>query len=119
MSEDEEDEDDDEDDSEDMDDNGEDIEEVSGEINGDEENNSLAEGDDEEWQDEDEEQGVFGDEVGRDIDLGNEDDPDSAASAVRNIAREFADGPAALRDLALEMEGDFGDDGGADDNGKF
>lgn len=119
MSEDEEDEDEDEDDSEDMDDNGEDIEEVSGEINGDEENNSLAEGDDEEWQDEDEEQGAFGDEVGMDIDLGNEDDPDSAASAVRNIAREFADGPAALRDLALEMDGDFGDDGGADDDGKF
>lgn len=116
MSEDEEDED--EDNSEDMDDNGDDIEEVSGEINGDEENDSLAEGDDEEWQDEDEEQGAFG-QAEMDIDLGNQDDPDSAASAVRNIAREFADGPAALRDLALEMEGDFGDDGGADDDGKF
>lgn len=115
MSEDEDDED--EDDSEDMDENGDDIEEISGEINGDEENDSLAEGDDEEWQDEDE-QGAFVDQAGMDIDLGNEDDPDSAASAVRNIAREFADGPAALRDLALEMEGDFGDDGGAGDEGK-
>ena len=52
------------------------------------------------------------------LDLGNEDDPESAANAVRNIAREFADGPAALRDLALEMEGDFGDDGGPDEEGK-
>lgn len=108
-----------EDEDEDIDDNGDEIEEASGEINGDEENDSLVEGDDEEWQDEDEEQGAYRDSAGMDIDLGNEDDPDSAASAVRNIAREFADGPAALRDLALEMEGDFGDDRGADDDGKL
>ena len=109
---------DDEDDSEDMDDNGEDIEEVIDEITGDDENDSLAEGEDEEWQDEDEEREAFADETGMELDLGNGDDPESAASAVRNIAREFADGPAALRDLALEMEGDFGDNGGPDDDGK-
>ena len=107
---------DDEEDSEDMEDGVEDIEEAPEEINGDNENDSLADGEDDEWQDEDDGDEAFSEGAGM-IDLGVPDDPASAASAVRDIAREFADGPAALRDLALDMEGDFGDDGGPEDDG--
>ena len=110
---------DDEEDPEGMEDDGEDIEEISDEINGDNENDSMADGEEDDWQDDDEND--FGEDAAMGIDLGDlgvPDDPQSAASAVRNIAREFADGPAALRDLALDMEGDFPENVGPDDDGK-
>ena len=111
---DEEDEDEDEDDSDDMEGDGEDIEAME-EITGDDENDSLVEVEGlrgEEWQDEGDEDEPVGEEDGE-IDLGDGRD---AESAVRNIAREFADGPSALPDLALEMEGDFAEGGGPDDD---
>ncbi len=78
---------DDDDDLEGMDD-GEEVE-VIDEINGDNENDSLAEGEDEEWRDEDEEaEGYEGDE-GIDDGIGESQDPGSVARDVRDIMREF------------------------------
>ena len=113
---DEEDEDEDEDDSsDDMDDDDDGDIGAMEEITGDDENDSLVEVEGlrgEEWQDEGDEDEPVGEEDGE-IDLGDSRD---AESAVRNIARELADGPAALQDLALQMEGDFAEGGGPDDD---
>lgn len=98
------------DDEDDMEDDGEDIQAME-EITGDDENDSLADGDGEEWQDEREENEREAEDDGP-IDIGLDQD---TQSAVRNIAREFADGPAALRDLAMEMEGEGGRDDEEDD----
>ena len=78
---------DDEDNLDDMDD-GEEVE-VIDEINGDNENDSLAEGEDEEWQDEDEEAEGYEGEEGLEDGLGESQDPESVARDVRDIMREF------------------------------
>lgn len=89
-----EDDDDDEDHSEDDDgdldemDDGEEVE-IIDEINGDNENDSLAEGEEEEWQDEDEEAEGYEGEEGMEDGLGESQDPESVARDVRDIMREF------------------------------
>lgn len=86
--------DDDEDPSEDDDDDLDDMDdgeegEVIDEINGDNENDSLAEGEDEGWQDEDEEAEGYEGEEGMEDGLGEPQDPESVARDVRDIMREF------------------------------
>lgn len=108
----EEDSDDDEGDSEDELDEDEEVE-VMDEITGDDENDSLADGDDEAWQDEDEAE-RYDEGNGLDGDFGPSQDPENA---LREMARDFADAPAALRDIAIEMEGDLTEEAGQDDEG--
>ena len=108
----EEDSDDDEGDSEDELDEDEEVE-VIDEITGDDENDSLADGDDEAWQDEDEAE-RYDEGHGLDGDFGPSQDPENA---LREMARDFADAPAALRDIAIEMEGDITEEAGQDDEG--
>lgn len=101
------DDDDDQDDSEDMD--AEEEVEVIDEITGDNENDSLAEGDDEDWQDEDGE-GIarYDDEVFS-REPSQDQDPESA---VRDIVREFGGAEAALHRLeGLENRLDVLEDG--------
>ena len=86
------------DDDEDSDDsaNDDDIEELD-EINGDDENASLGDGEEEEWQDE-----VDGDEDDEEQYGGDEQDmsqDQDAESAVRDIVREFGGAEAALQRL--------------------
>ena len=99
------DDDDDEDEEDEMDemDEDEEVEEVD-EITGDDENDSLADGDEEAWQEE-----------GRDPYL-DEDEPFSTmhpTDALRDIARDFAD-PNAIREMAREMQADLTEEQGED-----
>ena len=107
--------DDDPDDSEDMD-NGEEIE-IIDEMNGDHENESLADGDEEEWQDDDdegEEEYGGGDGIRHDMDHDHESD-------VREIVREFENAGTAIQgidtgDLVMDIEnGTYMDDVVRDD----
>ena len=93
------DEDEDPDDSDDDDDEMDDL----GEVNGDDENASLANGDEEEWQDELDDQ----DDVGADFDDDNQDgsQDQEAEDAVRDIVREFGGTDAALQRLEGIDEG--------------
>ena len=109
-----EDEEDDEDEDEDLDED-EDVEEIE-EITGDNENDSLADGDDEAWQDEDDGEEGFDEENDIGGQFGTSQDPESA---LRDIAREFADAPAALRDIAMDMEGELTEEAGQDDEGEL
>ena len=99
------DDDDDEDEEDEMDemDEDEEIEEVD-EITGDDENDSLADGDEEAWQEE-----------GRNPYL-DEDEPFNTmhpTDALRDIARDFAD-PNAIREMAMEMQADLTEEQGED-----
>lgn len=85
--------------------------EVIDEITGDDENDSLANGDDD-WQDEEEAEPAYGEENVMDGGFGPDQDPESA---LRDIARDFADAPTALRDIAMDMEGDITEEAGQDD----
>lgn len=106
------DEDDDQDSEEDLDEDEE--VEVIDEITGDDENDSLAGGDEEAWQD-DEEAEEYNEENGIDGGFGPNQDPESA---LRDMAREFADAPAALRDIALDLEAEMTEEA-AQDEGQY
>ncbi|KAL8772430.1 MAG: hypothetical protein Q9209_002381 [Squamulea sp. 1 TL-2023] len=117
-------EDDDEEDSEGMDSlDDNDVQEVTDEITGDD-NDSLEGGEEEEWQDEDEVGGDdFGGEDDMTHDVGHAEEAHDAESAVRNILREFGGDDAALeriareRGLDIDMEaGPYPDDGMQDDD---
>lgn len=87
--------------------------EVMDEITGDDENDSLADGDEEAWQDEEQEDRYM---EGHGADPGMDpNDPESYRNIAREFAEEFADAPAALRDIAMEMEADLAEEQGQDD----
>ena len=105
-------EDDDQDSEEDLDEDEE--VEVIDEITGDDENDSLGDVDEEAWQDEEEAEDYNG-ENGMDGGFGQNQDPESA---LRDMAREFADAPAALRDIALDLEAEMTEEAAQDDEGQ-
>ena len=107
------DEDDDDQDSEEDSDEDEDVE-VIDEITGDDENDSLAGVDEDAWQDEEEAE-EYSEENGMDGGFDPNQDPESA---LRDMAREFADAPAALRDIALDLEAEMTEEAAQDDEGQ-
>lgn len=107
------DEDDDDQDSEEDLDEEEEVE-VIDEITGDDENDSLAGVDEEAWQDEEEAE-EYNEENGMEGGFGPNQDPESA---LRDMAREFADAPAALRDIALDLEAEMTEEAAQDEEGQ-
>ena len=105
--------DDDQDSEEELDEEDEEVE-VIDEITGDDENDSLAGADEEAWQDEEEAE-EYSEENGMDGGFGPSQDPESA---LRDMAREFADAPAALRDIALDLEAEMTEEAAQDDEGQ-
>ena len=112
------------DDSEDMDemDDGGEIEEIIDEINGGDENGSLADGD-EEWQDEDEDPGDFHDDDGLEHEHDHEHDGDTTVHDLVREMQNARDGLAGLeagRSLELDIENEvYMDDVVRDEDGKL